>query len=67
MIDKWDIMSIQGKMNLKGPKSMRTVDDLSIIFIDFYVPMLTPGVSSTETITLFVVCHIYAGMISKVT
>jgi hypothetical protein len=42
MTDKGDIPSIQCKMSLKGPKSMRKVDGLSLIFIDFYVPALTP-------------------------
>jgi hypothetical protein len=28
---------------------MRKVDGLSLIFIDFYVPALTPRVNSTET------------------
>jgi hypothetical protein len=32
-----DIPSIQCKMNLRGPKSKRKVDGLSLIFIDFYV------------------------------
>jgi hypothetical protein len=40
MIDKGDIPSIQCKMSLGGPKSMRKVDGLSLIFIDFYVPAL---------------------------
>jgi hypothetical protein len=51
-------------------KSMRKVNDLSLILINFYVPVLTSRLSSTETspllsesITLFVVyviiyrCH----------
>jgi hypothetical protein len=45
---------------------MRKVDGLTLIFIDFYVPALTPSLNSTETslqlsgnITLFTVCHIY--------
>jgi hypothetical protein len=61
------------KMGLRGPKSMRKVDDPSIIFIDFYVPALT-HINSTETslqlsekVTLFAVCRIYAGIISKET
>jgi hypothetical protein len=28
---------------------MRRVDDLSLIFIDIYVPALTPRLNSTET------------------
>jgi hypothetical protein len=49
---------------------------LSLIFIDFYVPSLTPRLNSTETslqlsenITLFVVCRIsdFTGVISNET
>jgi hypothetical protein len=47
MIDEEGIPSIQCKMKLKGPKSVRKVDSLSLIFIDFYVPTLTPHLSST--------------------
>jgi hypothetical protein len=50
MIDGGDILSTQCKIGLKGPKSMRRVDDLSLIFIDFYVPALTPRVSNAETL-----------------
>jgi hypothetical protein len=74
MIDKGDISSIQWKMSLRGPKSMRKVDGLSLIFIDFDVPALTPHFNSSETllqlsenITLFVVCCIYTGVLSKET
>jgi hypothetical protein len=66
MIDKGDIPSIQRKMSLGGPKSMRKVDGLNLIFIHFYVPALTPCLNSTETslqlsenITLFAVCRIH--------
>jgi hypothetical protein len=71
MIGEGDIPSIQCKMSLMGPKSMRKVDGLSLIFIDFYV---SPRLNSTETslqlsenITLFAVCRIYlyTGVISK--
>jgi hypothetical protein len=48
-IHEGDIPSIQCKMNLRGPKSMRKVDGLSLIFIDFYVPALTPRLNSTES------------------
>jgi hypothetical protein len=48
MIDEGDVPSIQCKMNLKGPKSMRKVDGLSHIFFDFYVPALTPHLNSTN-------------------
>jgi hypothetical protein len=46
MIDEGDIPSIHCKMSLRGPKSMRKVDDLSLIFIDYYVPALTIASSS---------------------
>jgi hypothetical protein len=66
--DEEDIPSIQCKMSLKGLKYMRKVDGLSLIFIDFYVPVLTPCLNDTETslqlsenITLFVVCRTYKG------
>jgi hypothetical protein len=76
VIDKGDIPSIQFKMSLKGPKSMRKVDGQSLYFIDFYVPALTPRLNSTETslqisqnITLFAICRIlvYTGVINKET
>jgi hypothetical protein len=72
MFDKRDIPSIQCKMRLKGLKSMRKVDGLNLIFIEFYVPALTPCLNSTEcslqlyeNITFFAVCRIYTGTISK--
>jgi hypothetical protein len=72
MIDKEDIPHIQCKMSLERSKSMRKVDGFNIIFIYFYVPALTPRLNSTETslqlsenITLFAVCRIYRGVISK--
>jgi hypothetical protein len=59
-------------MSLRGPKSMRKVDGLSLIFTDFYVPAPTPCLNSTKTslqlsenITLFAVCRIYTGVIGK--
>jgi hypothetical protein len=74
MIDKGDIPSIQREMSLRGPKSMREVDGLSLIFIDCYIPALTPLLSSNETslqlpenITLFAVCRICKGVINKIT
>jgi hypothetical protein len=74
MIDEGDISSIQYKMSLRGPKSLRNVGGPSLIFIDFYVPALTPRLNSaetslqfSETITLFAVCRIYSGVISKET
>jgi hypothetical protein len=48
MIDKGDVSAIQCKMSLRGPKSMTKLDGLSLIFIDFYVPALTPRLNSTE-------------------
>jgi hypothetical protein len=63
-------------MNLMGPasKSMRKIDGASLIFIDFYVPALTPRLNSTEislqlseNMTLFAVCRMYTGIISKET
>jgi hypothetical protein len=62
MTDEGNIQSIQCKMSLRGPKSMRKVDGLSLIFIDFYVPALTTRLNRTDTslqlsenITLFAV------------
>jgi hypothetical protein len=59
-------------MSLREPKSMRKIVGLSLIFIDFYVPALTPRLNSTETslqlsedITLFAVCRIYTGVIRQ--
>jgi hypothetical protein len=49
MIDKGDIPSIQCKMSVREPKSIRKVDYLSFIFIVFYIPALTPRVIGTET------------------
>jgi hypothetical protein len=64
--DKWNSQSIQFKMSLRGPKPTRNVDGLSLIFIEFYVPVLTLRINNTETslqlsgnITLFAVCRIY--------
>jgi hypothetical protein len=72
MIDKGDIPSIQCMMILRGPKSMREVDGLSFILIDFYAPALTPRLNSSdrslqlsENIIFFGVCRIYTGVISK--
>jgi hypothetical protein len=74
MINKGDIPSIQCKMSLGGPKSMRKVDGLCLILTDFYVPALTPHLNSTETsqqlsgnIIFFAACRIYTGVISKET
>jgi hypothetical protein len=62
----------QCKMNLRGPKSMRKVDGMSLTFIDFYVPALTPCLHSTESslqvsenINFFAVGRIYTGVIKR--
>jgi hypothetical protein len=72
--DKGDIPPIQCKLSLTGPKSMRIVNGPSFIFIDFYVPALTPRLNSAETslqlsenITLSAVCRIYTDVNSKET
>jgi hypothetical protein len=44
-----DIPLFQCQMSLSGPKSVREVDGLSLIFIDFYVPALTPRLNRCET------------------
>jgi hypothetical protein len=69
MIGEGDIPSIQCKMSLRGHKPMP-----NLIFIDFYIPALTPRLNSNETslqlsenITLFAVCRIFTGVISKET
>jgi hypothetical protein len=71
MIDNGDIPSIQRKINLRMPKSMREIDDLSLSLIDFYVPALTQRLNITETslklsenIILFPACRIYKGITS---
>jgi hypothetical protein len=65
MIDKGDIPSIH---------CTRNVDGLSLILIDFYVPALTPRLTITdnslqlsENVTLFAICRLYTGVISKET
>jgi hypothetical protein len=74
MIDEGDIPSIQCNMSVSVVKSMRKVDGLNLIFIDFHVPVLTSRLNSTEislhlskNMTLFAVCPIYACVISKET
>jgi hypothetical protein len=76
MIAEGDITSIDYRMSLSRPKSMREVHYLSLIFIDFNVLALTPRLNSTENslqlsenITLFAVCRIYkfTSVISKET
>jgi hypothetical protein len=41
MIDEGDIPSIQYKMSLRGIKSMKKENVLSLTFIDFHVPAFT--------------------------
>jgi hypothetical protein len=53
MIDKGVIPSIQCNKSFSGPKSMRKVDGLSLISIDFCDPALTPCLNSTENSLLF--------------
>jgi hypothetical protein len=72
MIHKGDIPSVQCKISLRGPKSVRKLDGLSLN--NFYVPVLTQHLSSTKTllqlpenITLFAVYRMYTGVISKET
>jgi hypothetical protein len=63
-------------MSLRGSKSVRKVDGLSLIFIGFYISALIPHLSSTEfwlqlseNTTPFAICRIYryTGVISKET
>jgi hypothetical protein len=49
MIDEGDIPAIPYKMSLREPKSVKKVDGLRPVFVDFYVPTLTPRDSSNET------------------
>jgi hypothetical protein len=49
MIDEEDVLSVQCKMNLRRPKSIRKVDGHGLIFIEFYVPALTPCLNSIKT------------------
>jgi hypothetical protein len=51
---------------------MREVDCLSLVFIDFYVPALTPrldciktALQLSENIALLALCRIQTGVISK--
>jgi hypothetical protein len=69
--DKGDITFIQCKMSLREPKSVRKVHGLSLFFIDFYIPALTPRLNSTENslqlsenINLTAVCRVYTDVIS---
>jgi hypothetical protein len=67
MLDKGDILAIQSKISLIRPKSMRKVDGLSLIFISFYVPVLTPYLNSTEALRTQPSswCRTYTGFFSK--
>jgi hypothetical protein len=49
MTDEVDIRSIQYKMSLKRPRSVRKVNGLNLLFIDLYVPVLIPRLNNTET------------------
>jgi hypothetical protein len=49
MIDEEDTLYISVRWSSGGRKSMRRVYDLSLIFIDIYVPAHTPRLNSTET------------------
>jgi hypothetical protein len=35
-------------MSIRGPKTKRKVDDLSLIFVDFYAALLTPSLNRTD-------------------
>jgi hypothetical protein len=48
-IYKWNISSIQCKMRHRWVKTVREVNSLSLIFIYFDNPALTPGLHSAET------------------
>jgi hypothetical protein len=68
------VMVMETKLACIKSKSMRKVDVLSLIFIDFYVPAPTPWLNSTgtsmhvsENISLFGVCRTYTGVVSKET
>jgi hypothetical protein len=49
MIDEKDFPSMQFKVSLRGPNSIRKVDGPSLILIDFYVPALKTKLDETET------------------
>jgi hypothetical protein len=49
IIYKRNVPSIQRKKRLRGSNSVREVDCLSLIFIDFYVPALTPRLYCIKT------------------
>jgi hypothetical protein len=40
MTYKGDVPSVQNKLARRRATSMREADDLSLIFVDFYVPMI---------------------------
>jgi hypothetical protein len=72
IIYKWNVPSIQCKERLWGSNSMREVDCLNLVFIDFYVPALTPrldciktALQLSENIALLALCLIQTGVISK--
>jgi hypothetical protein len=64
LIYKLDVPSVQCKMFLRRSNSVREIDCLSLIFIDYYVRALTPCVNQaalelSNNIALFVLCGIY--------
>jgi len=42
VIKEWNVLSFQCKMNIDQSVVMREIDGLSLIFIDFYVPVSIP-------------------------
>jgi hypothetical protein len=68
MIEEGDIPSIQCKISLRRPKSMRKVNFVTLVFIFFYISALTPRLNRTdsllqlsENINIFAVCRICTG------
>jgi hypothetical protein len=72
MIEEGSVLPIQCKMSLRELKSMRKIDGLSLIYIDFMFQhshhvSIAPRLRSSFLRTLFAVCRIYTGVISKET
>jgi hypothetical protein len=72
MIYKGYVPSIQYELSLDRSKSTGEIDSPSLIFIDLYVPALTPlhhgsevALQLSENIALFMVSGIYTRVISK--
>jgi hypothetical protein len=68
IIYKRNVPSIQCKKRLRFSNSMSEIDFLSLVFIDFYVPALTPrlyciktALQLTENIALLALCRIQTG------